>query len=103
MQQTQFILQNHIRLIITRGNKITPYQNPNANVGPINFVIIPEYKKTDSNTYKNGITIGRVKNIRPSENILSPQLNTLSKLNCILASIEAVSYTHLTLPTNTEV
>ena len=79
----------HIRLIITRGNKITPYQNPNANVGPINFVIIPEYKKTDSNTYKNGITIGRVKNIRPSENILSPQLNTLSKLKCILASIEA--------------
>ena len=37
----------HIRLIISRGDKITPYQNPNANVGPINFVIIPEYKKTD--------------------------------------------------------
>ena len=33
----------HIRLIITRGDKITPYQNPNANIGPINFVIIPEY------------------------------------------------------------
>ena len=37
----------HIRLIISRGDKITPYQNPNANIGPINFVIIPEYKKTD--------------------------------------------------------
>ena len=35
----------HIRLIVSRGDKITPYQNPNANVGPINFVIIPEYKK----------------------------------------------------------
>ena len=35
----------HIRLVISRGDKITPYQNPNANVGPINFVIIPEYKK----------------------------------------------------------
>ena len=45
----------HIRLIISRGNKITPYQNPNANIGPINFVIIPEYKKADPNTYKNGI------------------------------------------------
>ena len=79
----------HIRLIISRGDKITPYQNPNANVGPINFVIIPEYKKTNPNIYKNGITIGRVKTIRPSDDILSTHYNTLSKLNCILASIEA--------------
>ena len=79
----------HIRLIISRGDKITPYQNPNANVGPINFVIIPEHKKTNPNIYKNGITIGRVKTIRPSEDILSTHYNTLSKLNCILASIEA--------------
>ena len=79
----------HIRLIISRGDKITPYQNPNANVGPINFVIIPEYKKTDPKIYKDGIIIGRVPIIRPSDNILSTHLNTLSKLNCILASIEA--------------
>ena len=79
----------HIRLVISRGDKITPYQNPNANVGPVNLVIIPEYKKTDPNTYLNGINIGRVPNIRPNESILSPHYNTLSKLNCILASIEA--------------
>jgi len=79
----------HIRLIISRGDKITPYQNPNANVGPINFVIIPEYKKTDPKIYKDGITIGRVPIIRPSDDILSTHYNTLSKLNCILASIEA--------------
>ena len=79
----------HIRLIVSRGDKITPYQNPNANVGPINFVIIPEYKKTDPEIYENGIIIGRVSTIRPTENILSTHYNTLSKLNCILASIEA--------------
>jgi len=79
----------HIRLIISRGDKITPYQNPNANVGPINFVIIPEYKKTDPNIYIKGIKIGRVDNVRPNNSILSPHYNTLSKLNCILASIEA--------------
>ena len=79
----------HIRLIISRGDKVTPYQNPNANVGPINFVIIPEYKKTDPKTYKNGISIGRVPIIRPPNNILSTHYNTLSKLNCILGSIEA--------------
>jgi len=79
----------HLRLVISRGDKITPYQNPNANVGPINLVIIPEYKKTDPNTYIKGIKIGRVPNIRPNDSILSPHYNTLSKLNCILASIEA--------------
>ena len=79
----------HIRLVVSRGDKITPYQNPNANVGPINLVIIPEYKETDPNTYIKGINIGRVPNIRPNESILSPHYNTLSKLNCILASIEA--------------
>ncbi len=79
----------HIRLIISRGDKITPYQNPKANIGPVNLVIIPEYKKTDPKIYKNGITIGRVPIIRPSDKILSTHYNTLSKLNCILASIEA--------------
>ncbi len=79
----------HIRLVISRGDKITPYQNPNANVGPVNFVIIPEYKKTDPTIYEKGITIGRVPNIRPNEHIQDPHFNTLSKLNCILASIEA--------------
>lgn len=79
----------HIRLIITRGDKITPYQNPNSNVGPINYVIIPEHKKVNPETHLNGITIGRVNNIRPNAEILNPQFNTLSKLNCILASIEA--------------
>ena len=79
----------HLRLVISRGDKITPYQNPNANVGPINLVIIPEYKETDPDTYIKGIKIGRVPNIRPNDSILSPHYNTLSKLNCILASIEA--------------
>ena len=79
----------HIRLIVTRGDKITPYQNPKANVGGINYVIIPEYKKTDSKIYRDGIVIGRVKTIRPSADILNTHYNTLSKLNCIQASIEA--------------
>ena len=79
----------HIRLVISRGEKITPYQNPKVNIGPITLVIIPEFKQTDPDTYKKGIIIGRVSTIRPSHNILSTHYNTLSKLNCILASIEA--------------
>ena len=89
LQKNKMVDDVHIRLIISRGEKITPYQNPNANIGPITMVIIPEFKKTDPKTYKNGISIGRVSTLRPPHSILSTHLNTLSKLNCILASIEA--------------
>jgi hypothetical protein len=37
-----YILDYHFK-----REKITPYQNPNANIGPITLVIIPEYKETD--------------------------------------------------------
>ena len=57
-------------------------------MGPINFVIIPEYKKTVQILIKMVLQLG-VKTIRPPDNILSTHYNTLSKLNCILASIEA--------------
>ena len=43
--------------LVLRGDKITPYQNPNANVGPINLVIIPEYKETDPKTYIKGVIL----------------------------------------------
>ncbi len=89
LQKNKMVDNVHIRLIISRGEKITPYQNPNANIGPITMVIIPEFKKTDPKTYKDGIRIGRVSTLRPPHSILSTHLNTLSKLNCILASIEA--------------
>ena len=68
----------HIRLVVTRGDKITPYQNPKANIGRINYVIIPEHKKADPKIYDEGLHIGRVKTVRPTENILSTHLNTLS-------------------------
>ena len=60
LEKNNMVDDIHIRLVITRGDKITPYQNPNANLGPINLIIIPEYKKTDPKTYINGIKIGRV-------------------------------------------
>jgi len=35
----------HIRLVVSRGNKITPYQNPNANVGPLILLLFQNIKK----------------------------------------------------------
>ena len=41
----------HIRLIVSRGIKKTPYQNPKVTISPPTIVIIPEYKKTDPKIY----------------------------------------------------
>ena len=49
----------HIRVIVSRGLKITPYQHPLANIGPISIVIIPEYKIANDSVNKNGITLSK--------------------------------------------
>ena len=79
----------HIRLIVSRGLKKTPYQHPNANEGGASIVIIPEYKKADKTINENGITLATVSTQRGTAETQDPRLNTLSKLNCIFACIEA--------------
>ena len=79
----------HIRLIVSRGLKKTPYQHPNANIGPSTIVIIPEYKKANKEINENGISLKLVSTRRGTVDTQDPRLNTLSKLNCIIACIEA--------------
>ena len=79
----------HIRIIISRGLKKTPYQHPNVNIGNSSIVIIPEYKIADKTVNQNGISLVFVNIKRGSQDSQDPRLNTLSKLNCILACIEA--------------
>jgi len=79
----------HIRLIVSRGLKKTPYQHPNANSGGSTIVIIPEYKEADKKTNKIGIRLATVTTRRGTSDSQDPRLNTLSKLNCITACIEA--------------
>ena len=79
----------HIRLIVSRGLKQTPYQHPNANVGGASIVIIPEYKKADATLLSKGIRLCLVDTVRGAHNSQDPRLNTLSKLNCIFGCLEA--------------
>ena len=78
----------HIRLIVSRGIKKTPYQNPKVTIGPATIVIIPEYKKASEHVKKNGITVGAVETVR-DDRVQDPKINSLSKHNCIVACIEA--------------
>ena len=78
----------HIRLIVSRGIKSTPYQHPKVTIGPPTIVIIPEYKKATPKLKFEGITLGTVKTIRDNRT-QDPRINSLSKHNCIAACIEA--------------
>ena len=79
----------HLRIIVSRGIKSTPYQSPKVTISKPTIIIIPEYKKPDIKTYKKGLKLVTVKTIRGPINVQNPQINSLSKLNCILACIEA--------------
>jgi len=78
----------HIRLIVSRGIKSTPYQHPKVTVGKPTIVIIPEYKKASPKLKVEGITLGTVETIRDNRT-QDPRINSLSKHNCIAACIEA--------------
>jgi len=78
----------HIRLIVSRGIKSTPYQHPKVTIGPPTIVIIPEYKTANKKLLYEGITLGTVKTIRDYR-VQDPRINSLSKHNCISACIEA--------------
>ena len=78
----------HIRLIVSRGIKKTPYQHPKVTIGRPTIVIIPEYKKASETVKENGITLATVKTLRDNR-IQDPRINSLSKHNCIAACIEA--------------
>ena len=78
----------HIRLIVSRGIKKTPYQHPKVTIGKPTVVIIPEYKKASEEIKKVGLTLATVKTKR-DHLIQDPRINSLSKHNCIAACIEA--------------
>ena len=79
----------HLRIIVSRGIKSTPYQSPKVTISKPTIIIIPEYKKPDIKAYKKGLKLVTVKTIRGPIKAQNPQINSLSKLNCILACIEA--------------
>jgi len=81
--------QVHLRLIISRGIKPTPYQAPWVISSPPTIVIIPEYKKANPRRAVEGIKLVSVEVRRSGPEVQDPKINSLSKHNCIAACIEA--------------
>ncbi len=79
----------HIRLMVSRGVKATPYQDPRITITPPTIVIIPEYKQALPETAAKGIRLFTVHVRRGYPDVQDPKLNSHSKLNCITACIQA--------------
>ena len=78
----------HIRLMVSRGVKSTPYQDPAMTIGGPTIVIIPEYKLPDPALNKRGIRLYTVYVRRGYADVQDPRINSHSKLNCIFACIQ---------------
>jgi branched-chain amino acid aminotransferase len=79
----------HVRLMVTRGPKSTPYQDPRMSVGPATLVIIAEHKDPLPATVERGLSLFTVHVRRAQPDTLDPKLNAHSKLNDITACIQA--------------
>ena len=79
----------HIRLMVTRGIKKTPYQGPRFTITKPTIVIIPEYKNPVPEILQKGVSLFTVHVRRTGPAEQDQKLNSHSKLNCILACIQA--------------
>lgn len=79
----------HVRLMVTRGVKTTPYQDPRVNVSGPTVVIIPEHKEALPEIRERGIRLATVHVRRGAPDVQDPKLNSHSKLNCVTACIQA--------------
>ncbi len=79
----------HIRLMVTRGIRSTPYQDPRVVVSPATIVIIAEHKDPLPATVEQGLSLFTVHVRRGDPAVQDPKLNSHSKLNCITACIQA--------------
>ena len=77
----------HARLMLTRGVKSKPFQKPSYSMDGATAVIIMEH--SDDSISNNPISLATVPQVRGTPMMQDPKLNSHSKLNCILACIQA--------------
>lgn len=80
----------HARLMVTRGTKKTPSQDPRLTVGGPNVVIICEHKTADPSTTSAGVRLLTSTVRRGSPDYLDPRLNCHSKLHEVIALNQAL-------------
>jgi branched-chain amino acid aminotransferase len=80
----------HVRLMVTRGTKRTPSQDPRLTVGSATIVVIAEHKQSNPDVRETGVTLFTSSVRRPSPDVLDPKLNCHSKLHEVIALNQAL-------------
>jgi branched-chain amino acid aminotransferase len=80
----------HVRLMVTRGVRSTPYQDPRVIVSSATIVIVAEYKRPAPQVAERGLNLFTVHVRRGFPDVQDPKLNSHSKLNCVTACIQAI-------------
>ncbi len=79
----------HARLMVTRGLKARPFQDPRLSRSGPTVVIIMEHSAPSEALWRRGVRLHTVPVHRGLPLTQDPKLNSHSKLNCILAGIHA--------------
>ncbi|MGC6485481.1 MAG: aminotransferase class IV, partial [Candidatus Puniceispirillales bacterium] len=79
----------HCRLMLTRGVKAKPFQHPALSKWGPTIVAVVEHSKPASHLQAAGIRLATVPQVRGLPHSQDPKLNSHSKLNCVLACIQA--------------
>jgi branched-chain amino acid aminotransferase len=79
----------HARLMVTRGRKARPFQHPKLSRSGPTMVIIMEHSQPVARLKQRGVRLATVPQIRGLPMSQDPKLNSHSKLNCVLAAIQA--------------
>jgi len=79
----------HCRLMVTRGLKAKPFQHPKLSRSGSTLVIIIEHSKPVDRLQNRGIRLASVPQVRGLPNSQDAKFNSHSKLNCVIACLQA--------------
>ena len=79
----------HCRLMLTRGVKVKPFQHPSLSRSGPTLVIIMEHSKPVDSLQSQGIRLATVPQVRGLPMSQDAKYNSHSKLNCVIACLQA--------------
>ncbi|WP_341862002.1 aminotransferase class IV [Gymnodinialimonas sp. 57CJ19] len=79
----------HCRLMLTRGVKVKPFQHPSLSRSGPTLVIICEHSKPVDRLHDAGIRLATVPQVRGLPMSQDAKYNSHSKLNCVIACLQA--------------
>jgi branched-chain amino acid aminotransferase len=79
----------HCRLMLTRGVKVKPFQHPSLSRSGPTLVIIMEHSRPVDRLQSAGIRLASVPQVRGLPHSQDAKFNSHSKLNCVIACLQA--------------